>query len=109
MDGLSRLITPDLDHKREVISREAQNNRMHSLDICLDVSFKRTTSGGDWGEMAGTNKQLVVVLQQQRPLGGVQDRLLVFGLDGIVPTDLSGCDLLPTQGVCWSHSQRKSE
>ena len=77
---------------------------MHSLDISLDISFERATSGGNWGEMAGTNKQLVVVFQQQRPLRSIQYRLFVFGLDGIVPADLSGRDLLPAQGVFWSHS-----
>ena len=49
--------------------------------------------------MAGTNKQLVIVFQQQRPLGSVQDRLFVFGLNGIVPADLGGRDLLPAQSV----------
>ena len=64
LDGLSRLITPDLDRKYEVISRETQSSSVHSLHISLDISFKRATSGGDWGEMAGTNEQLVVVFQQ---------------------------------------------
>ena len=99
LDGLSRLITPDLGYRYGLISRGTQCSSVHSLDISLDVSFKRATSGGDWGEVTGTNKQLVVVFQQQRPLGSVQDRLLVFGLDGVVPADLSGRDLLPAQGV----------
>jgi len=66
LDGLSRLITPDLpvNHGQ---SNPIGDHRERQLYVGCDVAFEGTTAGRNGGEMAGANKKLVIIFEEEGP------------------------------------------
>jgi hypothetical protein len=60
-------------------------------DVLLEVALQRRAAIGDGSEVASANEKLLVVLEEKRPLAGVEGRSGSLGLDNIV---LLGCRLL---------------
>ena len=53
-------------------------------DMLLELTLERSASHGYRSEMACADKKLVVVLEEKRPIAGVDHRTYVFWLDGVV-------------------------
>ena len=53
--------------------------------------------------MGGADEQLVVVFEEERPLGRVESGLGRLGLDGKVAADLRGCDLTARELAAGGH------
>ena len=74
-----------------------------ALDIGSDVALERAAARRDGSEVCGANKQLVVVFEEERPLGRVECRLGALGLDGVVTADLSRRDLTARELAAGGH------
>lgn len=96
LDGLSKLITPDL---QSMLGRPTHGHCMNTLDVCLDISFEGYTTSRYRCKVSRANEQLVVVFEQKRPLGGIELRS-VLRLDSKVALRLRGSDMLFGYGRC---------
>lgn len=52
-------------------------------DIGLDVALGGRRTGGDGGEVTGADEEVAIVLQEKRPLAGVDRGLGSLGLDNV--------------------------
>lgn len=52
-------------------------------DIGLDVALRRRRAGGDGSEVTGADEEVAVVLQEKRPLAGIDRGLGGLGLDNV--------------------------
>jgi hypothetical protein len=66
LDGLSRLITPDLSVNHGQINPSG-DHREHPLYVGCDVALEGTAAGRNGGEMAGANEKLVIIFEEERP------------------------------------------
>jgi hypothetical protein len=66
LDGLSRLITPDLQVNHGQFDPSG-DRRERQLYVGCDVTLEGTTTGRNGGEMAGANEKLVIILEEERP------------------------------------------
>jgi hypothetical protein len=66
LDGLSRLITPDLPVNHGQLNTSG-DHRERQLYVGCDVAFEGTTAGRNGGEMAGANEKLVIIFEEERP------------------------------------------
>lgn len=84
------------------------------LNVGLEVTLERRASGGDRGEVARTDKELVVVLQEERPLAGVELGRNSLRLDGEVARlldvahgrHLDQCCLRGEEGFLFAQKQK---
>lgn len=70
-------------------------------DIGLDVALGRRRTGGDGGEMTGADEEIAVVLQEKRPLAGVDGGLGSLGLDNVFCRHLNCCFAIEYSDFCW--------
>jgi hypothetical protein len=72
-------------------------------DVLFKIALQRRAAIGNGSEVACSDKKLVVVLEQQRPLAGVERRSGRLGLDGVLL--LLCCRLLDDRDVL-GHCER---
>lgn len=100
LDGLSKLMTPDLEHVR---NQRVPVHEEQLLDVRSDVPLQRAASGRYGREMARPDQQLVIVLEKKRPLRGVELGLAFLRLDGKVARELRRGNLFPCESLSGGH------
>jgi hypothetical protein len=76
-------LDPSDDLVRGRVGRLVEVNDTRA-DVLLEVALQGRAAIGDGSEVASSDEELVVVLEEERPLAGVEGRSGRLGLDGVL-------------------------
>lgn len=76
------------DCQRMVLRNQCRNGKAYQVDdtgghVGLDVALGGRRAGGDGSEVTGADEEVAIVLQEKRPLAGVDRGLGSLGLDNM--------------------------